>query len=315
MFKEFLARFDLKTILIIILSIIVLVLAFGMSLLIMHNVEKDREIKNTPESKVVDKNIKYHGTITRVEEGRVYFKAEGSDVEESTESNCEHAQVGSPITFRINENGEKYGFSVAVEHDGKISYYQLYEHTETNTTTSKTTITTTTEINNPVSADDSVLKYINNKNDEISNLNNNEDNKGKAKEYFVSLVDFIFYGGTIQGHTFNELSSSAKEKTIYLTLKLDSIVDKNIPGYKDTLGDSYKNAKNQLLANYTEYSVKICSENKEFCDDIKRDTKDLKKSLNISWSIIKDVYNEIIKPAGKSGVQKLSEWYEVWKNA
>lgn len=312
-------KIDIKTILIIVLTIVVLVLAFGMSLLIMNNIEKDREERNTTNTAEVDKKTKYQGTITRVEEGKVYFKTEGSDEEESADSNCKYVKEGDTLTYKVNDDGKKYDFYVRVEKDGKEYTYQLYEYWQTNTTTEKTsrdtTIVTSSSNNTPKSADDAVLSYIKDKNNEFNNVSNNEDNKKKAKEYFTTLVDFIFYGGKIQGHTFNELSTSAKEKTIYLTLKIDGIIDKNIPGYKNTLSDSYKNAKNDLLANYTDYSTKVCSENKELCDDLKRDTEDLKKSLNITWSIIKDIYNEIIKPAGKGSVEKLSNWYEVWKNA
>ena len=148
---------------------------------------------------------------------------------------------------------------------------------------------------------------------ENNNLKSNF-NKGSAKQYFVSLIDFIFYGGKIKGTTFNELTNSAKEKVIYLALKTDGIIDKNIPGYKETLGNSYKNAKKQLIVKYTEVSTKVCTEKQDLCAEIKRDVADLKNSLNITWDIIYDVYVEMIKPAGAAGLQKLSDWYKVWKN-
>ena len=180
------------------------------------------------------------------------------------------------------------------------------------TTKSKTTVTSTTVV---TTYDDSlneeaVLSYMETEN---NNLKSNF-NKGTAKQYFVSLIDFIFYGGKIKGTTFNELTNSAKEKVIYLALKTDGIIDKNIPGYKETLGNSYKNAKNQLIVKYTEVSTKVCTEKQDLCAEINRDVADLKNSLNITWDIIYDIYVEMIKPAGAAGLQKLSDWYKVWKN-
>ena len=180
------------------------------------------------------------------------------------------------------------------------------------TTKNKTTVTSTTVVTtyDGSSNEEVVLGYMETENNSLkSNFN-----KGTAKQYFVSLIDFIFYGGKIKGTTFNELSNAAKEKVIYLALKTDGIIDKNIPGYKETLGNSYKNAKNQLIVKYTEVSTKLCSEKAEFCSDIKSDVADLKKSLNITWDIIYDIYVEMIKPAGAAGLQKLSDWYKVWKN-
>ena len=73
-------------------------------------------------------------------------------------------------------------------------------------------------------------------------------------------------------------------------------------------------AKKQLIVKYTEVSTKVCTEKQDLCAEIKRDVADLKNSLNITWDIIYDIYVEMIKPAGAAGLQKLSDWYKVWKN-
>ena len=305
-------KIDIKTVLIVILSISVILLSLGISILIMRNIKGENTDKNT--TTVVDKDARKYGTVTRIEDGKLYFTTEDG-VEESADTNNSRILVGDKIEYEVKDDKVKAYWAIRDE-KGKAHYMQIYEYHETNTTTGSKTSETTVKPTNAValSADEEVLSFIKQENNNYSSLNT-EDAKKKAKEYFVSLVDFIFYDKEIKGHTFKELSASAKAKTIYYTLKIDSIIDKNIPGYKNTLGDSYKNAKNQLIAKYTDLSIDVCTNNSELCNDLKRDTSDLKNSLNITLNIIKDVYNEIIKPAGTSGIKKLQDWYEVWKNA
>ena len=302
---------DVKTIIIIVLSIVVLVLAFGISLLIMHNIND----KNTVESNSTEvrKDNYLYGTVTRLEAGKLYFNDENEE-EVAVDTNNKNVEVGDTIQYKINDKGEKYAFYLVKEVDGKKHYSQVYEYSMTNTTTAKVENGTTKETTYKATEEE-VLDFIKQENNNYSSLNNTDDNKNKAKDYFVTLIDFIFYDKPIKGRTFKELSKAAQAKAIYYTLKIDSIIDNNIPGYKDTLSDSYKVAKNQLIAKYTDISIDICSNNKDLCTDLKKDTEDLKTSLNITLDIIKDVYNEIIKPAGTSGIKKLQDWYEVWKNA
>jgi hypothetical protein len=306
-------KMDKKNITIVALSAIVIVLALGISLLIMHNIKVNRELKNS--TRVIDVNKTYTGKVTRIEDGIVYFMPEGEKEEDSTVTNFDKLQVGDEITYNMTESGAMYNFRTKMYIDDKEYDKDLYEEQETTTTAKVKQDEIYIQTNAVTEKHTDILEYVKGENQKYSKLENNEENKNKAKEYFVSLVDFIFYGGTLNGVTFKELSDSTKVKVIYYTLKIDSIIDKNIPGYKDTLSDSYKNAKNQLIAMYTDYSYDVCLDNPELCNDLKKDTEDLKKSLNITWSIIKDIYNELIKPAGTSSIQKLADWYEVWKNA
>ena len=63
-----------------------------------------------------------------------------------------------------------------------------------------------------------LLITLKKKYDEVNN-NSWNDVKDKAKEYFITIVDFIFYDGKIKGHTFNDLSSTAKLKIISIAFK------------------------------------------------------------------------------------------------
>lgn len=293
-----------KKIAIIALSGILVVSSFIVTMFLLNN-------KKTDDTKVVS----IYGTITEV--GNKYIKLNPVDGEEQVMVLTDDLKYkeGDFIFAKVKgDKADKIELIVSSEKANIIIENKTTEVPTTveTTTKSKTTVTSTTVV---TTYDDSlneevVLSYMENEN---NNLKSNF-NKGTAKQYFVSLIDFIFYGGKIKGTTFNELTNSAKEKVIYLALKTDGIIDKNIPGYKETLGNSYKNAKKQLIVKYTEVSTKVCTEKQDLCAEINRDVADLKNSLNITWDIIYDIYVEMIKPAGAAGLQKLSDWYKVWKN-
>lgn len=293
-----------KKIAIIVLSIILVFSSFIVTMVLLNN-------QKTDDTKVVS----IYGTITEV--GNNYIKLNPVDGEEQVMVLTDDLKYkeGDFIFAKVKgDKADKIELIVSSEKANIIIENKTTEVPTTveTTTKSKTTVTSTTVV---TTYDDSlneeaVLSYMETEN---NNLKSNF-NKGTAKQYFVSLIDFIFYGGKIKGTTFNELTNSAKEKVIYLALKTDGIIDKNIPGYKETLGNSYKNAKNQLIVKYTEVSTKVCTEKQDLCAEINRDVADLKNSLNITWDIIYDIYVEMIKPAGAAGLQKLSDWYKVWKN-
>lgn len=293
-----------KKIVIIVLSIILVVSSFIVTMVLLNN-------QKTDDTKVVS----IYGTITEV--GNNYIKLNPVDGEEQVMVLTDDLKYkeGDFIFAKVKgDKADKIELIVSSEKANIIIENKTFEVPTTveTTTKSKTTVTSTTVV---TTYDDSlneevVLSYMETEN---NNLKSNF-NKGTAKQYFVSLIDFIFYGGKIKGTTFNELTNSAKEKVIYLALKTDGIIDKNIPGYKETLGNSYKNAKKQFIVKYTEVSTKVCTEKQDLCAEINRDVADLKNSLNITWDIIYDIYVEMIKPAGAAGLQKLSDWYKVWKN-
>ena len=86
--------------------------------------------------------------------------------------------------------------------------------------------------------------------------------KIKLKNILFTIVDFIFYDGKIKGHTFNDLSSTAKLKIISIALKIDNKIEEYIPGYKETISSNgskiYNNVKEKLVTLYLDISTEIC---------------------------------------------------------
>lgn len=176
------------------------------------------------------------------------------------------------------------------------------ETTNKVTTTTKIisgTTKTTTKKNDNKSADDEVLAYFNNQ------VNTADDkSKGTLKSAFIKVVDFIFYDKDINGYYFKDLTTSAKLKVISLALKLDAIIDKHFPGYKEELSSSYAKAKDSLITLYLNLTSEFCKNNDATCESAKNDFALLKESLNLSWDVISSL--------AKSGTTKIKEWYEIF---
>ena len=74
--------------------------------------------------------------------------------------------------------------------------------------------------------------------------------KDKAKDIFVTGVDFIFYDGEISGVTFNELTDQGKEVTMDNLESLGEMVDSVIPGWREELSEKYQVASDFVSSVY-----------------------------------------------------------------
>ena len=89
--------------------------------------------------------------------------------------------------------------------------------------------------NSTVYTENDVISYFQNEENSISTYQEGVTFKEKAKNTFVTIVDFIFYDKEIKGHTFKELSNSAKLQIIKIALSIDSKIEKYFPDYKETI--------------------------------------------------------------------------------
>ena len=124
---------------------------------------------------------------------------------------------------------------------------------EQSTTNNQSEETTTEEKYN----DNKVIEYFQTLNDDLDKSNSDQTTKEKIKSKFTTIIDFLFYEGTIGGRTFNELSSKAKLKVITLALSIDTKIDNKIPGYKNTISSKYQNVKNKLITKYLDVTTNI----------------------------------------------------------
>lgn len=154
-------------------------------------------------------------------------------------------------------------------------------------------------------SENNVIEYFKDMENEVLESNTFKE---KFKEYFILIVDFIFYEGEIKGYKFNELSNSAKAKIISFALKIDSKIENYIPNYKESIsstsGRVYTDIKGKLVSAYLDVSSEICKNNDSECEKVKEIFGEIKDYCEIGWEFIKELIN--------NGTSKIKEWYEIY---
>jgi len=97
------------------------------------------------------------------------------------------------------------------------------------------------QISNEVMTDEEVVKYINKVGDEINNCTDGITESAKAG--FVTVVDFLFYGGEIGGRTFDSLKEDTKIKALEIYDSVSMYLDEKLPIWQQSLGEKYEQAK------------------------------------------------------------------------
>ena len=186
------------------------------------------------------------------------------------------------------------------------------------TTTTKVRTTTIVNNNKPTTTttksvttdkDREILNYFETENIAVSKGEKTTTFKEKAKNGFITIVDFIFYGGKIKGITFKELKNSTKAKVIYYALLIDNGIDSKFPGYKDTLSEKYKSAKGRLVAEFLDIKYEMCSRSEDGCKQASDDLALLKYSLNLTWDMVKSFFGYVKNLT----VPKIQSWYESFR--
>ena len=161
--------------------------------------------------------------------------------------------------------------------------------------------------NNTPSTEADVINYVSALESEIENESSLDKIKTKAKDSFITIVDFIFYDKEIKGYTFSELTDSAKLKIISIALKIDSKIEEYIPNYKESISSTYNKAKDKLVMLYLDTTISICSNNQEECNKAKEIFSNIKDKANIGFSYIKEI--------AINGKNKIKDYYEIFRNS
>lgn len=169
-----------------------------------------------------------------------------------------------------------------------------------------------------LTSDEIVLKYFNDATEEINNMMNSENVnnvKSKCREYFIIFVDFIFYDGKIKGVTFSELKDTTKMQVITITRKLDSLIMKKFPDYKEDISSSSKylydkasDILNSGKENLEDYVISKIGEEKY--QDALNNIDSIKENDKETWNKVKEFGSEKIE----TGKEKVKEWYQNFKN-
>lgn len=163
--------------------------------------------------------------------------------------------------------------------------------------------------------DNIVIDELNNTLNNIEKSTRDENFKDKASSTFISIVDFLFYDGTIKGISFDELTEKGKEKVLEISSKIDVKLEEKCPGYKETISNStskaYQKASEIIkkgAKNINDFAKSaIGDENYQAIIDAKDElVKYSKESLNYVTGAGSKVFNNT--------KEKLNEWYQNFKN-
>ena len=163
--------------------------------------------------------------------------------------------------------------------------------------------------------DNTIINEMNNTLNSIDTESSSSNFSDKAKATFISIVDFLFYDGTIKGITFNELTDEGKQKFLEIANKIDVKLEEKAPGYKDKISSTTSNAYNKAseiiksgassLNNFAK--EKLGDENYNSIIDAKDElVKYSKNALNLVGSAGSKLFS--------STKDKLNDWYQNFKN-
>lgn len=265
-----------------------------------------------------------YGTV--IKKGSNYIEVESVDKESFIIHTDDDFNIGDFVS--INYKGESnlnkgdakidliLGADDALVIEDKFDTQTTTQASEGPTSSSVTTITTSkkstvtnsnkTTMNITTISENELVAYVK---DEYTNLDTNDASlKDKAKNTFITVVDFIFYDGEIKGRKFNELTGAAKAKIVYYALLLDSKIDSKWPNYKEELQTKYDDIKAKLLAKYMDITTSVCANNENLCTNLRGDFNLLKKSVSLTWDVLKNAFSY----AYNKGTDALINWYEIF---
>ena len=180
----------------------------------------------------------------------------------------------------------------------------------------KNDVSNNTEVNTYSSNDEIVINSLESSLTKINNGSTSDSSfSDSAKGVFVSIVDFLFYDGEINGVTFDELTDSGKQKVLEIASKVDNAIESKIPGYKETISDTASNAFNKAseviksgannLNNFAR--EKLGEENYQSIIDAKDElVYYTKNAINFLGDVGGKVFNSV--------KDKLDSWYQDFKN-
>ena len=164
--------------------------------------------------------------------------------------------------------------------------------------------------------------YIETVNSDITTITNKQEltplDKETLKNTFITLTDFIFYNGEIKGTTFNELTTTAKEKVISIYENIDAKIESVYPGYKEMIKDTsiktYNNIKEKIVDLKDQIQTNYKNEIGEDRYNAQVETfNEGKENMIESFDPIIDKTVEEAKNIYNETIENLDKWYKNWK--
>lgn len=177
---------------------------------------------------------------------------------------------------------------------------------------------TNTNNSNTITYSDKDTEVINSLNETLTKVKSNvsdNDFLDSAKGVFISVVDFLFYDGSISGVTFDELTDSGKRKVLEIASSIDSTIENKFPGYKDAISDKASNAFNKA----SEIIKKGANDLNDFAreklgEDNYQSIIDAKDELIVYTKNAINFIGDVSSSLWNSAKDKLNNWYQNFKN-
>ena len=175
-----------------------------------------------------------------------------------------------------------------------------------------------------ISSDEEFVTYINNVEQEVTTITEKEEVTAQDQKVlentFITLTDFIFYDGEINGVTFDELTDSAKEKVLDIYDKIDTKIESVFPNYKEDIASTSKDIYANIKKEITELKDKIKDKyideyGQEKYDNLEQSYNESKETLKDSaqstYETLKDVSTEFYE----NTKNKAENWYKNYKES
>ena len=169
--------------------------------------------------------------------------------------------------------------------------------------------------NTTVTTDEEFVSYMSDVEGEVVRIVEQktitETDKNTLKNTFITLTDFIFYGGTIKGKTFDQLQEETKVKVIDLYNRIDTKIESVSPNYKENIKSTGNKVYTNVVEKASNLKDKIKDSYKNFVGE------DGYNQTSEAWEYdkqtVKDVY-EVYEPAIDKAKEKAKDTYESAKD-
>ena len=175
-----------------------------------------------------------------------------------------------------------------------------------------------------IATDEEFVTYINNVEQEVTTITEKEEltveDQKVLENTFITLTDFIFYDGEINGVTFDELTDAAKEKVLDIYDKIDTKIESVFPNYKEDIASTSKDVYANIKKEITELRDKIKDKyideyGQEKYDNLEQSYNESKETLKDSaqstYETLKDVSTEFYETTKN----KAENWYKNYKES
>ena len=170
--------------------------------------------------------------------------------------------------------------------------------------------------------EEELSEYIEVINNEVTLLTQKEEltssEQNTLKNTFITLTDFIFYNGRINGQTFSELTEEVKKEIITLYEQIDAKIEKKYPGYKEEIKENAERTYNDIKEKLTTLKEEVINNYKEDVGEEKynEQVQEYETKKEEVKEIVTPIIDEIVE-AGKeiyeTSKNSFDKWYQEWK--